>query len=116
MNVTREELQEAGASPELARILADRLSRHASGDLTRNPMVVSLSGIALAAFLGALGWLVLTTTSTQTDVALLKVGQIALEERMTSLEGRIIRIEEKVDGLEGRMIRIEDKLDRLLQE
>ena len=116
MSVTLEELQKAGASPELARILADRLPRRAPGDPTRNPMVVAVATVAFAAFLSTLGWLVLTTADTgtevallgndiahlRTDVAILKEGQVALEDRMS--------------GLEGRMIRIEDKLDRLLQE
>ena len=116
MSVTREELQEAGASPELARILAERLPRRAPSDPTRNPMVVALAGIALAAFLSTLGWLVLTTADTRTEVALLGVGQAALEERMASLEGRMGDLENRMSGIEGRMIRIEDKLDRLLQE
>lgn len=109
MNVTPEELQKAGASPELAQILADRWPRRASGDLTRNPMAVALAGIALAAFLSTLGWLVLTTADTRTEVALLRVGLDGLEARMTGLE-------ERMDALEDRMIRIEDKLDRLLEK
>lgn len=109
MNVTPEELQNAGASPELARILADRWPRRAPGDLTRNPMAVALAGIALAAFLSTLGWLVLTTADTRTEVALLRVGLESVGARMTGLEVRMA-------ALEDRMIRMEGKLDRLLEE
>ena len=109
MNVTPEELQNAGASPELARILADRWPHRAPGDLTRNPMAVALAGIALAAFLSTLGWLVLTTADTRTEVALLRVGLESVEARMTGLEVRMA-------ALEDRMIRMEGKLDRLLEE
>ena len=91
-SVTRGELQKAGASPELARILADRLPRRGSGDPTRNPLVVAVNGIVLAAFLSTLGWLVLATTGTQAGVAVLAKGQAALEERTA-------RIKEKLDGL-----------------
>ena len=123
MNVTREELQEAGASPELARILADRLPRRGSGDLTRNPMAVAVAGIVLAAFLSTLGWLVLGITGTQTDVLLLKKDMALLRTDVTLLSEGQTRLEEKVDGLdqrtariEERMAGIEDKLDRLLQQ
>ena len=116
MGVTIEELKEAGASPELARILADRLPRRASGDPTRHPMTVALAGIALAAFLSALGWLVLTVSDTRTEVALLRKDLAGLETRMTGIEGRMTGLEERMTALEDRMIGIEDKLDRLLQE
>ena len=116
MSVTREELQEAGASPELARILADRLPRRAAGDPTRHPMAVALAGIALAAFLSALGWLVLTVSDTRTEVALLGTGLDRVETRMTVLEERMTGIEGRMTSLEDRMIRIESKLDLLLQE
>ena len=113
MSVTTEELQNAGASPELARFLADQWPRRAPGDLTRNPMAVALAGIALAAFLSTMGWLGLTATDTRTEVALLSVG---FETRMTGLETRMTGLEERMDTLEDRMIRMEDKLDRLLKE
>ncbi len=123
MSVTLEELQKAGASPELARILADRLPRRALGDPTRNPMVVAVATVAFTAFLSTLGWLVLTTADTRTEVALLGKGQAALEERMgglenrmSSLENQMSSLENQMSGLEDRMIRIEDKLDRLLKE
>ena len=91
MTVTRKELQQAGASPELARILADRWPRREHGDLTRHPMAVAL----LIAFLGALGWLVVSVTDLQSGQG---------------------RIEEKLGGLDQRITRIEDKLDQLLQK
>lgn len=116
MSVTREELQEAGASPELARILADRLPRRVSGDPTRNPMAVALAGIALAAFLSALGWLVVGVSDTWTEVALLGTGLDRVETRMTALEERMTGIEGRMTSLEDRMIRIESRLDLLLQE
>ncbi len=109
MNLTREELQNAGASPELARLLADRLPRRGTGDLTRNPMAVAVAGIVLAAFLSTLGWLVLSTNGTQTDVAL-------LGKDVAHLRTDVAHLKEGQADLEGRMIRIEDKLDRLLQE
>ncbi|MDE0696009.1 MAG: hypothetical protein OXH76_09290 [Boseongicola sp.] len=95
MIVTREELQEAGASPELARILADELSRGAPGDLARNPMFVTLSGIAAAAFLITVAFLVAGVTGVRTETAVLDA---------------------RTSGLEVRMAGIEDRPDRLLQE
>ena len=112
MGVTREELQQAGANPELARILADRWPRRDPGDLTRNPMAVAL----LVAFLGALGWQMVSVTD-------LKSGQARLEEKIIGLDQRMVRIEEKVNGLDQRMIQIDQrmmqidgKLDQLLQK
>ena len=99
MNLTREELQNAGASPELARLLADRLPRRGPGDLTRNPMAVAVAGIVLAAFLSTLGWLVLGMADTQTDLALLKKDVALLREGQAGLEERTTRIEEKLDQL-----------------
>ncbi|MXY32874.1 MAG: MFS transporter [Boseongicola sp. SB0664_bin_43] len=114
MSLTREELQKAGASPELARILADRLPRRARRDLTSNPLAVTLAGIAMAAFLSTLGWLVLGITGTQTDVLLLKEDVALLRADVTLLKEGQDRLEEKVEGLDERTARIEDKLDRLL--
>ena len=88
MAVTREELQQAGANPELARLLADRWPRRDSSDLTRHPMAVAL----LVAFLGTLGWLVVSVTD-------LHSGQTRLEEKLGSLDQRMIRIEDKLDQL-----------------
>ncbi len=109
LSVTREELQQAGASPELARILADRWPRRDNTDLTRNPMAVAL----LVAFLGALGWLVLGVTGTQadvavlqSDVAVLKVGQAKLEQDIADLR------QEMLAG----QARLESKLDRILEK
>ena len=109
MSVTLEELQDAGASPELARLLADRLPRRASDDPTRNPMAVALASVALAAFLSALGWLVLTTADTRTEVAL-------LGKDVAHLRTDVALLKEGQAALGDRMIRIEDKLDRLLQQ
>ncbi len=86
MNVTREELRNAGASPELGRILADRLSRRGPGDLTRNPMAVTLSGIVLAAFLSTLGLLVLGMSGLQSDVARLDERLYGIERRLASAD------------------------------
>ena len=115
MFVKREELQEAGASPELARILADELSRSAPGDLTRNPMAATLFGICLAALLITIAWLALGVTGIRTEVAL-------LDERVTGIEGQVAllregqaSLEDKVDGLDQRTVRIEGKIDRLLE-
>ena len=116
MSVTREELQEAGASPELARILADELSRNVPGDLTRNPMVVTLSGIFLAAFLIIVAWLGLGVTGLRTEVAVLDVRTSGIGVRVTGLEDRMTSLENRMTGIETRMAGIEGKLDRLLQE
>lgn len=105
MGVTREELQQAGANPELARILADQWPRRDPGDITRNPMAVAL----LVAFLGALGWQMVSVTD-------LKSGQARLEEKIIGLDQRMFRIEEKVNDLDQRMMQIEGKLDQLLQK
>ncbi|MXW85602.1 MAG: hypothetical protein F4151_12350 [Gammaproteobacteria bacterium] len=116
MSLTLEELQKAGASPELARILADRLPRRTPGDLTRNPMAVTLSGIALAAFLSTLGWLVIGMSDLQSDVVRLDERMSGVEMRMTALEDRMTALEDRITGIETRMAGIEEKLDRLLQE
>ena len=116
MSVTREELQEAGASPELARILSDRWPRRDAGDPARHPMAVALAGIVLAAFLSALGWLVLTVADTRTEVALLRKDVALLDGRMTVIEAQVTLLREGQVGLAERMTRIEDKLDRLLQQ
>ncbi len=123
MGVTIEELQEAGASPKLARLLAERQPQREVGDLAKHPMAVTLAGIVLAAFLSALGWLVLGVSGLQTDVALLREGQTGIEERMTGIEermtgieGRMTGLEDRMAGIEGRMTGLEEKLDRLLQE
>ena len=109
MSVTREELQQAGASPELARILADRWPRRDNTDLTRNPMAVAL----LVAFLGALGWLVLGVTGTQSDVAVLKVGQAKLEQDIADLRQEMLAGQAK---LEAGQAELESKLDRILEK
>ena len=109
MSVTREELQQAGASPELARILADRWPRRDPSNLTRNPMAVAF----LVAFLGALGWLVLGVTGTQadiailqSDVAVLKIGQAKLEQDIADL---------RQEMLAGQAM-LESKLNRILEK
>ena len=99
MSVTREELQEAGASPELARLLGDELSRSAPSDLTRNPMVVTLSGVFLAAFLIIVAWLGLGVTGLRTEVAVLDVRTSGIGVRVTGLEDRMPGIEVRPDGL-----------------
>ncbi len=53
MALTRDELQRAGATPELAALLV-RESRRV--DITWNPMAVGL----VLAFLGVMGWLVVS--------------------------------------------------------
>ena len=74
MGITREELTEAGASPDLARLPVRELRQNErQNDLTRNPMAVA----TVVAFLGVVGRLALGVTSLQTDMA---------------------RIEAKVDG------------------
>ncbi len=107
MAVTREELHKAGASPELAGILAHELRR---GDLTRNPMAVVLVSAFLATFLGIMGWLVLGVITLQTDVALLKEGQTHLEEGQFRLEEGQFRLEEKVDALAADIAGIKELL------
>lgn len=116
MSLTLEELQKAGASPELARILADRLPRRARGDLTSNPLVVALSGIFLAGFLSTFAWLALGVTGLQTEVALLDKRVAGIEEQMTRLDERMTSLEDRMTGIETRMAGIEEKLDRLLQQ
>lgn len=116
MSLTLEELQKAGASPELARILADRLPRRAPGDLSSNPLVVALSGIFLAGFLSTFAWLAHGVTGLQTDVALLDKRVSGIEEQMTRLEDRMTSLEDRMTGIETRTARIEDRIDRLLEE
>lgn len=108
MDVTREELQQAGASPELARILAERLPRRGTGDLARHPMAVALAGIALAAFLGTLGWLVLGVSDTQTEVKLLQKDVVLLRDDVALLQEGQARIEKKVDILAAEIAEIKD--------
>ena len=102
MSVTREELQQAGASPELARILADRWPRRDPGDLTRNPIAVAL----FVAFFGALVWLVVGVAGTQADVAVLKIGQAQLGQDIAELR------QEMLSGQD----RLESKLDWILEK
>lgn len=116
MRLTLEELQKAGASPELARILAERLPRRARGELTSNPLVVTLSGIILAAFLSTLAWLVIGMSDLQADVARLDERMTGIEAQVTLLREGQIALAERMDGIETRMAGIEDKLDRLLQQ
>ncbi len=116
MSVTREELQEAGASPELARILADRWPGRGPGDLTSSPMAVTLSGVALAAFLSIFAWLALGVTGLQTDMEIVKKDVALLDTRMSGIESQVTLLREGQATLAERMTRIEEKLDRLLQE
>ena len=90
LGVTRDELQEAGASPELARILTDRLPRRDSSDLTRHPM----AAIVLTAFIGTLAWLGVAVTNTQTDVALLQRDVAEIKERQALMGADIAEIKE----------------------
>lgn len=112
MSVTSDELQQAGASPELARILADQFHRRDSGDLTCNPMAVAL----VVAFLGALGWLVANDFRQSADLTRLDEKIISL--RSETLAGQA-RLGERIDGLEYEMramnSRLEAKLDQLLE-
>ncbi len=102
MGVTREELANAGATPELARLLARELRQGPRNDLTRHPMAVA----CLIAFFGIVGWLALGMTSLQNDVIRLEEGQVRLEEGQARLEEGLMeleegqaRLEEKIDGL-----------------
>ncbi len=52
MAITREEPHSAGASPELAVLLARELQR---GDLTPNPLLLVLVAAFLASFFGMMG-------------------------------------------------------------
>ena len=116
MFVKREELQEAGAGPELARTLADELARSAPGDLTRNPMAATLSGIFLAALLITIAWLALGVTGIRTKVALIGERVSGIKGQVALLKEGQASLEDKVDGLDQRTERIEDKIDRLLEE
>ena len=100
MALTSEQLQRAGANPELAKLLA-RDSRQSN--ITQNPMFVGLTVTFVAAFLGALGWIVLGLKDTQTDVALLNQGQARLEEGQA-------HIDKKLDDLAAELANIKDLL------
>lgn len=71
-------------------------------------MAVALAGIALAAFLGTLGWLVLGVSDTQTDVKLLQKDVRLLQDDVALLQEGQARIENKVDGLAAEIAEIKD--------
>ena len=91
MALTRDELQGAGATPELAALLV-RESRRV--DITWNPMAVGL----VLAFLGAMGWLVVSQAGVQADVAVLKRDMAEVREEVAGIKQEIVEIRQLLEG------------------
>ena len=86
MNVSRDELVNAGASPELAKLLVRefRQDEHRN-DLTRNPMAVAF----VVAFLGIIGCLALSVTDLEKATAGMQANVVSMKEDLTRIEAKV---------------------------